>query len=69
MYIILNKGMSDLGAAETFSHEGYGHAYLYMKTQDREIAGHDFIGPKDINKRLVNRIVNSILETIKNFKE
>ncbi len=70
IYIILNKGMSDLGAAETFSHEGYGHAYLYMKTQDREIAGHDFIeGSKENNKLLVNRIVNSILETIKNFKE
>ena len=64
--IVINKGLSPLGAAQSFSHEGYGHALMYVKTHDRKASAHNFIGVKDLNRNLIKSICDSILETIKN---
>ena len=67
IYIIINEELSPLGAAEAFSHEGYGHGFMYLQTGSRTAAAHNFIsGGRDGNSQLIQRIMNSILETIKN---
>ena len=69
VHIVLNSNLSPLGAAQTFSHEGYGHGYMYITTKDRSKAAHDFReGCRDVNSALINRIIKSILETIDNFQ-
>ena len=33
IHININPSLSIIGAAETFSHEGYGHALIYITTK------------------------------------
>ena len=63
--------MSMLGASETFSHEGYGHALMYIQNgYDHNGASHSFgAGNTDTNIKLSEQIKDSRRETIKNFRE
>ena len=70
--IIINAGLSSLGAAETFSHEGYGHALLYIiNGNNHNGASHIPVptanGPTDQNVVLRNMILRSRRETVCNF--
>lgn len=67
VYIIVNKNLSPLGRSETFSHEGYGHAYLYSLTKNRQMSSHQPQNGQETNKELKNQILKSRKETIKNF--
>ena len=69
IYIIINSGLSELGRAETFSHEGYGHAYIYVVSEmDRSMSSHNYdAGLYDRNRILYNIINKSINETTRNF--
>lgn len=72
--IIINSNLSPLGAAESFSHEGYGHVLLYITNGgDRKGASHMFKtsnnGPYDSNQTLKDLILNSRRETVKNFNK
>ena len=70
IFIIINSGLSEQGAAQSFSHEGYGHAYIYMITQDRKASAHDYQpGGRDNNRVLIKQICNSVSETTNNYKE
>ncbi|MPL99085.1 hypothetical protein SDC9_45300 [bioreactor metagenome] len=66
--VIVNKNLSEKGRAESYSHEGNGHALMFVRTNNREKSGHIFSGPKDLNKSLVNMIITSKKETIRNMK-
>ncbi len=69
MEIIINKSLSPLGAAETFSHEAYGHAVLYILTnKSHEAASHHFKGAVDTNRILIIRIITARKETVNNMK-
>ena len=70
--IIVNSYLSTLGAAETFSHEGYGHALLYIQNGgDHNRASHRPVptesGPVDTNTILKDKILISRKETVNNF--
>ncbi len=66
--IYLNKNLSEKGMAETYSHEGNGHALLYIMTNgNRERSSHKFEGMDDVNLELKSKIVNSQKETINNM--
>ena len=72
--IIINSELSPLGAAETFSHEGYGHVLLYiMNGGDHNGASHSFIqtteGPCDANIQLKEMIFKARKETVLNFNK
>ena len=68
IYILVNSQLSNLGAAQAFSHEGYGHAYLYVLTGNRKASSHDFImGLGDLNKHLLDFISKAITETTINY--
>ncbi|NLT51491.1 MAG: hypothetical protein GXX85_11290 [Ignavibacteria bacterium] len=68
--ITINKNLTAAGRAETFSHEGYGHAYfmsvgknpdhIYLKTDQPFIF-------KEGNTELKKQIIERILETRKNM--
>ena len=70
--IIVNSSLSPLGAAETFSHEGYGHALLYiLNGGDHNGASHMPVtsenGPIDVNSVLRDMILSARKETVDNF--
>ena len=71
IYLIINSKLSLLGRAEMFSHEGYGHAYIYILTDgNRNAASHDYDnGIYDKNRILYNIINNAINETGQNYSE
>ena len=67
--ININSKLSTAGRAQVFSHEGYGHAYLYAIGKD---SGHKYI--KDLNGNTIEanlflkgQIIDRINETIKNM--
>ena len=66
--ININPTLSQLGAAEAFSHEGYGHAYIYVTTNgDRYKAVHHFDGNIETNGYLKECSIKARKETVKNF--
>ena len=70
--VIVNSALSTLGAAEAFSHEGYGHALLYIRNGgNHEGASHmsasSEFGPVDLNTVLRDMILFSRRETVKNY--
>ena len=68
--IYINQELSRIGAAETFSHEGYGHAYLYILTGGNyEKSVHQAIGLKEKNRVLKRLIRKSRRETVKNLSK
>jgi hypothetical protein len=67
--VIVNKNLSPAAAAELYSHEANGHALLYiLNGGDHKGASHNFEGSKDLNKVLIDMIINSKKETIKNMQ-
>lgn len=69
IYVIINKNLSAAARAEMYSHEANGHALMYMNTRDRIHSGH-ITPPKgliDTNKPLINMIIRSKMETVKNM--
>ena len=68
IHININPTLSPVGAAETFSHECYGHALMYVETGgNRERAIHRPINGKDTNVELVHKIITARKETVKNM--
>lgn len=68
--IIIHNSMSQIGAAEAFSHEAYGHALLYIRNgYNHEGASHQTVGMTDVNIELVEMIKKARMETIKNISE
>ncbi|MCW4128989.1 hypothetical protein ONT16_12175 [Prevotella copri] len=66
--ININPTLSQLGAAEAFSHEGYGHAYIYVTTNgDRYKAVHHYDGNIETNGYLKECSIKARKETVKNF--
>jgi RHS repeat-associated protein len=69
--IIINEALSTEGQAQIFSHEGYGHGFLYSigesYTHDYtfDVNGEFLI---EGNKKLSDQINNSTKETIKNME-
>ena len=63
--VIVNSKLSKQGKAETFAHEGYGHAYMYVKTSGNYTASaHAFSkGNIDTNGLLFIQINRAINET------
>lgn len=58
------------GAAEAFSHEGYGHALLYIRNgHNHEVASHQIKGMQDTNIILVNMILDARRTTINNLQK
>ena len=69
--VIININLTQLGRSETFAHEAYGHALLYVISNgDRDRASHDFgSGNTDNNKELYEMINSAIQETTANYYE
>lgn len=69
IHININPSLSPTGAAETFSHEGYGHALIYVRTNgDRNMAVHYYLaGCKEGNRLLVDYTIRARKETVKNI--
>lgn len=70
--VIVNKNLSPAAAAELYSHEGNGHALLYiLNGGDHKGASHQPVNGQWIegNKTLMGMILNSKKETIKNMHE
>ena len=69
--IYVNKQLSEAGRAESFSHEGFGHALLYGLNGHNAINAGHFYGPgmSDSNTTLVNMIISAKKETIKNMRQ
>lgn len=66
--ININPSLSKIGAAETFSHEGYGHALIYVQTNgNRTQAIHHFNNSVETNIELITKSINARVETIKNI--
>jgi len=70
VHININPTLSPIGAAESFSHEGYGHARIYVETNgNRSMATHHYLeGRKDSNQRLIDYSIRARKETIKNMQ-
>ena len=69
--IYVNKQLSPAGRAESFSHEGFGHALLYCLNGHNAVnAGHIFgsMG-SDLNTKLKSMIISAKKETIKNMHQ
>ena len=67
--VIVNSNLTELGAAEIFSHEGYGHAFLYMfNGHNHGGASHNTKYGIDKNKILVSRIREARKETVNNMR-
>ena len=67
--IYLHPSLSVIGAAEAFSHEGYGHALLYVRNgYDHNGASHQPVGMHDTNTILVKMILKARQETVKNVQ-
>ena len=70
IHININPSLSPIGAAETFSHEGYGHAFIYVQSGgDRSKAIHHFEGNRDTNSLLVNLSISARKETVSNMNQ
>lgn len=67
--IYVNKKLSEMARAESFSHEGYGHALMYcLNGHNAYNAGHySEPGMKDANTQLVDMILSARKETYKNM--
>ena len=55
--------------AESFSHERYGHAFLYVLTRDRNISRHIPDLQHDTNERLVREILRARKGTVDNINK
>ena len=70
IHININPSLSSTGAAETFSHEGYGHALIFVESGgDRKRAVHHFSGSHDTNLELVEKSISARKETVKNMEQ
>ena len=70
IHININPSLSPTGAAETFSHEGYAHALIYVISGgDRNRAIHHFEGCRETNLELIEKSISARKETIKNMIE
>ena len=68
IHIYISDQLTPLGRAEAYSHEGNGHAYLYIKTGSRKQSAHFTPnGLKEENTILAHRILESRRETYNNF--
>ena len=70
--VVVNKNLSPAGAAEIYSHEANGHALLYIKNGgNHKGASHQPVNELWVegNKTLMEMIINSKKETIKNMQE
>ena len=70
--VIVNKNLSEPARAEMYSHEGNGHAYIYMMkggAKARERASHQPVNFKETNTELRQRIIRSKKETIQNMRQ
>ena len=70
--VIVNKNLSPAGAAENYSHEANGHALMYiLNGGDHKGASHQSVKGQWIegNKPLMEMIINSKKETIKNMQD
>ena len=68
--IYIHPSLSKTGAAEAFSHEGYGHALLYIRNgHNHERASHQIEGMRDTNIILVNMILDARRTTINNLQK
>jgi len=70
--VIVNKNLSEPARAEMYSHEGNGHAYIYMMNggaKARERASHQPVNFKETNTELRQRIIRSKKETIQNMRQ
>ena len=68
--IYIHPNLSKTGAAEAFSHEGYGHALLYIRNgHNHEVASHQIKGMQDRNIILVNMILDARRTTINNLQK
>lgn len=67
--IYVNKRLSEVARAESFSHEGFGHALLYcLNGHNAYNAGHySQPGQKDANTQLADMIKSARKETYKNM--
>ena len=66
--VIIHQNLSEIGRAETYSHEANGHALMYVRTQDRYKSAHQYRGLTETNIPLRDMIINSRKETIKNMR-
>jgi len=68
IYILINSALSSEGKAQVFSHEAFGHAFLFSLGGGswRHDPSDDMV---EMNDRLYNQIVKSINETILNMEE
>ena len=68
--VYLHSSLSTVGMAETFSHEGYGHALLYVNNGgDHNGASHQPNGLYETNRVLKHMIISARKETLQNIKE
>jgi len=70
--VVVNKNLSPAGAAETYSHEANGHALLYIKNGgNHKGASHQPVNGRWVegNNTLMEMIINSKKETIKNMQK
>jgi len=68
--IVINQGLSEKGRAQTFAHEGFGHAYLFSIGKNPNHVVRNVNGAfKETNSVLANQIIRSIQETIKNMRD
>ena len=68
--ITIHKDLSEEGRAQAFSHEAYGHGYLYLKNNgDKFSAEHQPNKMLEMNKALSSTINKAINETIKNMSK
>ncbi|SHF19808.1 RHS repeat-associated core domain-containing protein [Bacteroides luti] len=72
IYIYINPNLSEKAQAEMYSHEGNGHGLMYVLTRDRDKSRHQIDDPKrgsyDLNRPLINMILKSKQETVKNMR-
>ena len=66
--IYINAKLFTIKRAETFSYEEYDHTVMFLNTLDRAKPRHTIKGNIDMNSELLNRIIKSRKETIKNIK-
>ena len=68
IHIYIHPQMSRAGLSEAFSHEAYGHAFLYEATRNRSLSKHAYKGSHDMNGILVKCIIDARKETINNIE-
>ena len=69
--VVIHSDLSDIGAAQMFSHEAYGHAYFYIITNgNHQQSSHQYgNGNKDLNTTLLEWIRKAMNETLKNMQQ